>query len=284
MKIAVIGAGGQLGSDLVKVFGTNTIPLIHQDIEVTDPISCEVLMRLKPDVVINCAAFHKVDACEDFPEKTFQVNSLGARNVASIASKIGALNIFISTDYVFDGMKGKPYIETDITNPINVYGVSKVAGETFTRNFSDKHYVVRTASLFGVTGSSGKGGNFVETMIKKADGDEEIKVIDDMVMSPTYTLDLAQKIKELIEHEAPHGIYHITNDGFCSWNKFAETIFELLDRNIKVGTIKTGDLNLKAPRPPNSSLSNDKLKSIDIKLDGWKEGLKKYLEEKGHLK
>ena len=246
MKIAVIGSTGQLGTDLVKVFGTDAKPLSHQDIEVTDADNCEVLSQMKPDVVINCAAFHKVDACEDFPKKTLSVNSLGARNVASVASKIGALNIYISTDYVFDGKKGTPYVETDTTNPLNVYGVSKVAAETFTRNISDEHYIIRVASLFGVAGASGKGGNFVETMIKKADSGEDIKVIDDMIMSPTYTLECAHKIKELIEQHAPFGTYHVTNDGYCSWYDFTKIIFEYLNRDIEVGAIKTNDLNLKA--------------------------------------
>ena len=167
MKVAVIGASGQLGSDLVKVF-EDVIPLTHKDIEVTDLSSCEILKELKPDVVINTAAYHKTDECEENPEKAFLVNSVGARNVALICKEIGAIDVFISTDYVFDGSKKEPYTEEDVPNPINVYGVSKYAGEILTRYICGKYYIIRVASLFGVAGARGKGGSFVETMIKKA--------------------------------------------------------------------------------------------------------------------
>ena len=176
MKVVVIGATGQLGSDLVKVF-EDVIPLTHRDIEVTDLSSCEILKELKPDVVINTAAYHKTDECEENPEKSFLVNSVGARNIALICKEIGAIDVYISTDYVFDGSKGESYTEEDVPDPINVYGVSKYAGEILTRNICDRYYIVRVASLFGIAGASGKGGNFVETMIKKGKSGDELYVI-----------------------------------------------------------------------------------------------------------
>jgi dTDP-4-dehydrorhamnose reductase len=161
----VIGIG-QLGSDLIKVFD-DVIPLTHKDIEVTDFSSCGILKDVRPDVIINTAADHKTDECEDNPEKSLHVNAIGARNIAKIANDINAINIFISTDYVFDGLKNEPYTENDVPNPINAYGISKYTGELFTKYISKKYYVIRVSSLFGVAGASGKGGNFVETMIQE---------------------------------------------------------------------------------------------------------------------
>jgi len=284
LKVAIIGSTGQLGSDLKRVFNEEAQPLTHSDIEITDMESCKKLKQLNPDVIINCAAFHKVDACEDDPEKTFKVNSLGAKNIAKIASKIGALNIYISTDYVFDGHKKGYYTEEDIQNPINVYGISKFIGEIFTKNYSDKHYNLRVASLFGVKGASGKGGNFIETMINKANSGENVRVIDDMFRSPTYTLECSYKIRELINNDLPYGTYHLTNSGRCSWYEFTKTIFSLLNKEVNIEAIKTNDLNMKAARPLNSSLSNKKIKSFNIQFHDWKSALKKYLIEKGHVK
>ena len=158
MKVAIIGANGQLGSDLVKAFGEEAIPLTHKDLDVTDFESLKLLKELKPDVIINTAAYVRVDDAELYPERAFQVNAVGALNVARIANEINAINIYISTDYVFDGTKGKPYTEEDAPNPISVYGLSKYAGEIFTRNYSPKHYVIRVASLYGKAGASGKAG------------------------------------------------------------------------------------------------------------------------------
>ena len=284
MKIAIIGANGQLGTDLVKVFGSNAVPLTHKDIEVADIKSCEILKTINPDVVINTAAFHKTDACEDLPEKTFSVNSIGAKNIAKICKEINAVNIYISTDYVFDGNKEGFYTESDIPNPLNVYGLSKYAGEIFTRNYCEKHYIIRVASLFGVAGASGKGGNFIETMIGKAKKNETITVVDDMIMSPTYTKDASLVIKDILTKKLPFGIYHVTNQGRCSWFEFAKEIFNQLQLTPELKPIKTEDLPLKAKRPKNSALKSEKLKEFGIETRDWKDALKAYLLEKKHLK
>jgi len=282
MKVAVIGASGQLGSDLIKVFD-DVIPLTHRDIEVTDLSSCEVLKELKPDVIINTAAYHKTDECEENPEKTFLVNSVGARNVALICRKIGAIDVYISTDYVFDGAKKEPYTEEDIPNPINVYGVSKYAGEILTRYICEKCYIIRVSSLFGVAGARGKGGNFVETMIKKAKAGDELNVVNDITMSPTYTKDAAVAIKEIIYNKLPYGIYHVTNDGSCTWYEFAKTIFEITGIDAKLNPITSDKFPTKAKRPKNSALSIEKMKSFGIVMRHWRDALKDYLKEKGHI-
>jgi len=284
MKVVIIGARGQLGSDLTKVFGSDAIPLTHEDIEVTNLESCKNISKFDPDAIINTAAFHKTDDCELMPEKTFQVNAVGAKNIAEISEQIGAVDIFISTDYVFDGLKDGLYTEDDLPNPINTYGISKLAGEIFTRNYNKKHYVVRVASLFGVAGASGKGGNFIETMIRKAKEGADLKVVDDIMMTPTYTYDAAVAIKELLEKKAPYGTYHVVNTGATTWYKFAKEIFDVLNMNANLKPTTSSEYKTRAKRPKNSALSNEKLKALGIQMRTWQDALKAYLKEKGHLK
>ena len=281
MKVAVIGSTGQLGTDLVKAFrgGHEVIALTHRDIEVENPDSCRVLEEHEPDAVVNTAAFHRTEDCELYPERAFLVNAVGAKNVAEVCSRIGAVCVYISTDYVFDGCKGAPYDEEDVPNPINAYGVSKLAGELFTRNYCEHSYVVRLASLFGVAGASGKGGNFVETVIGKARRGEELRVVDDVVMSPTYTRDAASAIRSLLESGAEYGVYHATNDGYCSWFEFTKAIFEILGVSASIKPISSSDFASRARRPRFSALTSVK----GVKLRGWRDALKEYLKEKGHL-
>lgn len=284
MKIIVIGSTGQLGTDLMKVLKSKheTIGLTHKEIEVTDYKSCQIIKDFRPDVVINTAAFIKVDQCEEEPLKTFAVNTVGAKNITEVSKEVKATTVFISTDYVFDGSKSEPYTEEDVPNPINTYGISKLAGEFCTKQ-NPKHYVIRVASLFGVAGASGKGGNFVETMIAKAKANEPIKVVDDMWMSPTYTKDAAEAIKKIIELNVLYGVYHVTNRGYCSWFEFAKEIFKITGLNPNLTPTKTEQLQMKAKRPRFSALKSTKLPRYGILMRSWKEALREYLAEKGHV-
>ena len=284
MKITVIGSTGQLGTDLVKTLGATheVIGLTHADIEVADYDKCMILKEHHPDVIINTAAFHKTDQCEDEPLKTFSVNALGARNVALISKEIEAIDICISTDYVFDGTKKEPYTEEDVPAPINTYGISKLAAEHFTRQ-NPKHYITRIASVFGKAGASGKGGNFVETMIKKAKNNEPITVVDDMYMSPTYTKDVSSIINQIITKQLPYGVYHATNKGYCSWYQFAEQIFRFTNLAPDLKPIKTEQLSVKAKRPLFSALKSIKLPLHCIEVPTWQNALRNYLIEKGHI-
>ncbi len=284
MKITVIGSTGQLGSDLMKALETEheVIGLTHKNIEVTDYSSCLILKEHRPDIIINTAAFHKTDQCEEEPLKTFNVNAIGARNVALASREIEATTVFMSTDYVFDGSKNEPYTEDDVPAPINTYGISKLAGEHFTRQ-NPKHYIIRIASVFGAAGASGKGGNFVETMITKAEKGESIAVIDDIWMSPTYTKDAASTLKGIAESKLPYGTYHATNSGYCSWYQFAETIFQFTRLNPDLTPIKSEQLNVKAKRPRFSALRSIKLSRYGIETRAWKEALRAYLIEKEHI-
>ena len=285
MKIIIIGSTGQLGQDLMKTMQKDheVIGLTHQNIEVTDYNSVQTLKEQKPNVIINTAAFHKTDQCEDEPLKTFSVNALGPKNVATVSKEINATTVFISTDYLFSGSKNQPYTEDDAPDPINTYGISKLAGELYTKQ-NPKHYIFRVASLFGTAGASGKGGNFIETMIAKAKKDEPITVVDDMWMSPTYTKDAAETIKKILELQLPFGTYHLTNKGKCTWFQFAQEIFKLTNLTPNLKPIKTSQLQTKAKRPLFSALKSTKLPKYNLEMRSWKEALRSYLIEKGHIK
>jgi dTDP-4-dehydrorhamnose reductase len=277
MKVTIIGANGQLGKDLIKVFNKNGLnPLTHQEIEITDFLqSRNVIEKYMPEVIINTAAFHNVPECEKNPEKAFLVNSIGVKNLANICRNNDIILVHISTDYVFDGKKNSPYIEEDIPNPLNVYGISKLAGEFFAKKV-EKHYIIRVASLFGISGCRAKGGgNFVKTMLNFAKTKEVIQVTSNIICSPTYTFDAALKIKEILEEKLPYGIYHVTNSGSCSWYEFALEIFNQIGANIKVEKRIEDEEIAGVKRPLYSALTSNKIRP----LRHWKEALKAYLEE-----
>lgn len=285
MRIAVIGANGQLGTDLIEVLsdGHEVVPLTHNDIEVEDLESCRSLLEQKPDVIINTAAFHKVDLCEQNPQKTFAVNTVGAKNLAEVASELGAKNVYISTDYVFDGEKGGPYTEEDEANPLMTYGISKLAGESYTKIYSDKHYIFRIASVFGKAGASGKGGNFIEAVINKAKAGDPVTVVNDIFMTPTYTKFAARAIKAALEKEVPYGIYHVTNQPQCSWFDFAKGIFDTLGLKVDLSPCSASEFPSAVKKPKNSALTSAKLPDLGIQLESWENSLKEYLKEKNHL-
>jgi dTDP-4-dehydrorhamnose reductase len=284
MRALLIGSNGQLGSDLCRIWSDDLIALPEEALDVCDRDQAhDVIRREAPDLVINTAAYHRVDECETNAARTFEVNTLGAKNVADAACEVGSAVMFISTDYVFDGEKGSPYVEEDMPRPLSVYGASKVAGEHLVRQSNAKHYIVRSSSLFGVAGALGKGGNFVETMIRKAREGEPLRVVDDQVSVPTLTWDLAQKLSELAKTER-FGLYHITNGGQASWCRFAEKIFELTGLRPSLTAITSDELAAPARRPRFSVLENRAAKAAGLPpLRSWEEALEAYLREKGHL-
>jgi dTDP-4-dehydrorhamnose reductase len=240
-------------------------------------------VQFKADWIINTAAFHKVDDCEKNPEKSWLINARGPENIALVARSMKSKVVFISTDYVFSGDKpiGTPYFSTDKISPINVYGHSKAAGETATRLLNDENLVVRISSVFGSAGSSGKGGNFVETILKKAHLNEHMHIVDDMHMSPTYTVDASSIIYHSI-NQGVNGTIHASNFGSATWFQFAEEILKLKGIKSKVNRIET---NWEAipKRPKNSALGVD-LNLTDPKIhQPWQDGLARYLIEKGHM-
>lgn len=292
MKVAITGANGQLGADLCKVLqDVEVIPLAHKDIEIADMGSVKrAFDSCKPDVIINTAAYVRVDDCETEQDKAFLVNALGARNVAAAAQELGAKLVHISTDYVFGGAMGiaqsggdepRPYNEFDTPVPLSIYGRSKLAGESFVRHLCTRHFIVRTSGLFGIAGASGKGGNFVETMLRLAKEQEELKVVNDQIFSPTYTKDLAGKIAQLITTEY-YGIFHITNRGSCSWYEFAREILKLAGLKTPIIPVTSDEYPRRARRPRFSVLDNYHLRLLGMDdLRTWQEALKDYMISKG---
>ncbi|MFA4966608.1 MAG: dTDP-4-dehydrorhamnose reductase [Candidatus Margulisiibacteriota bacterium] len=283
MKIAVIGADGQLGTDLCKVIDkSDLVPLTIKDLDIIDPQqSRELLLKIKPQMIINTAAYNRVDDSEDNDAEAYSINAHGAKNLAVISREIGSALVHISTDYVFDGDHKSPYKESDPANPKTAYGISKLAGEQYVKYINEKHYLVRTSGLYGLAGCLGKGGgNFVENMIKRAKGGQQIKVVADEIVGPTYTMDLARKIMELMQ-TGKFGLYHITNGGACSWWEFADKIFSLLKIDIKVIKASSSEFKSKAHRPNYSVLENSNLKKIGVEpMRPWPEALKAYLKER----
>jgi len=285
-RVVVTGANGQLGTDLCKVLQQfEVIPLAHKDIEIADMDSVkQALNKYKPDIIINTAAYVRVDDCEIEQDKAFLINALGARNVAVVVQELGAKLVHLSTDYVFGGdaqPRTTPYTEFDTPIPLSVYGKSKLAGENFVCHLCQKHFIIRSSGLFGVAGASGKGGNFVETILKLAREREKLKVVNDQVFSPTYTKDLARKIAQLIDTEY-YGIFHITNKGYCSWYQFAAEILRLAGLNTPIIPVTSDEYPQKARRPHFSALDNYHLRLLGMgDMRPWQEALRDYMICKG---
>jgi len=276
VRVLVIGARGQLGSELILLLREEheIIPATRAECDITDlPAVLSFVRHVRPQVIINAAAYTDVDGCESNKDTAFKVNALGARNVAIAAREFGARLVHISTDYIFDGQKSDPYREYDQPNPINVYGASKLLGETFVKEQTHRFFIVRTAWLYGKTGR-----NFVKTMLKLAQEKEELQVVNDQWGTPTYTEDLAKQIKRLILTEL-YGTYHCTSQGSCTWYEFALGIFKQAGLDVKVKPVTSDEFPRPAKRPKNSVLENYmlKLQGLDI-MPPWEESLERFMK------
>lgn len=286
--VVVLGANGQLGTDLrAALSGLRVTGLTHAQLDVCNTARArELIGGLRPDVVINTTAFHKVDICEDEPGMSFAVNASAVYGLALLARDLGSTLIHFSSDYVFDGRARSPYDEDALPGPINVYGVSKLAGEHLIRRYCPHHYVIRTTGLYGVAGASGKGGNFVETMIRLGKIGNPVRVVADQVATPTATADLAAAIATLIEHDdqMPYGLYHVTSAGQCSWYEFARAIFERCGMQVDLAPITTAESGAKATRPAFSVLDHQRWMRAGLReLRPWHEALDDYLRAKQHM-
>lgn len=276
MKLLVFGARGMLGSDVMLAAdnaGHTVRGFGHMDLDITDADAVADRISLeKPDVVINCAAWTDVDGAEDDPEGATLVNGVGAGNVAHAAAAVGAKVVYISSDYVFDGTKKTPYVETDQVGPVGAYGKSKLAGEMATAEGNSRCFIVRTSWLFGINGP-----NFVDTMLRLGRDHGEVLVVRDQVGSPTYTWHLAYGLIRLIDTDA-YGVHHMSATGSCSWYEFAKEIFEKANLEVNTLSASTEDFGRKAPRPAYSVMvagSEDA-----IVLPSWEEGLTGFLAQR----
>jgi dTDP-4-dehydrorhamnose reductase len=284
MRLAIMGAGGQLGRELTRSLSDHdVVSLTRCDCDICDgPSVRRRLEEIRPTVVVNAAAFTRVDECEDNMATAFAVNAYAVRTLASVCDALGAVLVHVSTDYIFRGDRRRPYTEDDLPGPLNVYGISKVAGEYFVQSTCPRHFIVRTSGLYGRPGPSAGGDNFVETMLALARAGKKIRVVTDQIVSPTYTKDLARLIGCLLQTDA-YGVYHVTNSGECSWHQFAERIFALSRMSPDLVTTTAVEFGAKARRPQYSVLAHRRLLDLGFpELRDWDEALAAYLQERVH--
>lgn len=278
MKILVTGVGGQLGYDVCKVLSARRIE--HKGVDIADfditdaRATREYIADYHPDVVIHCSAWTAVDKAEDEIEKVRAVNAGGPRNIASACREIGAKMLYISTDYVFPGTGERFYEPDDPTGPLGAYGRTKLEGEQAVRELLERYFIVRISWVFGKNGN-----NFVKTMLRLAETKLEVNVVCDQIGSPTYTADLAPLLCDMIMTDK-YGVYHATNEGVCSWAEFAQEIFRLAGKKVKVNAILTSEYPTRAVRPLNSRMSKGKLEEMGFaRLPSWQDALGRYLKE-----
>lgn len=289
LTIVVVGSTGQLGSDLVEAFEAGTVgaasrgparvhALAHEDMDIGDDAAVRrVLSALRPDVVVNTAAFHNVPKCEIEVEQAYALNAVAPRRLARVCKELGARLVHVSTDYVFDGAKQTPYVETDRAMPLNVYGVSKLAGEHEVLGTDGNHQVVRSSGLYGVRPCRAKGGNFIDTMYRVAAQQPEVRVVNDEVLTPTFTADLAAQIR-VLALEGPRGLFHATNQGSCSWYEFARAIFDLGNLTTPLSPTSVKDFAAPVRRPFYSVLENAALTTAGLdRMRHWRDALADYM-------
>ena len=278
MKVFVTGVKGQLGYDVMQELKKRGIDAVGVDIEemdITDADSVDrVITQANPDAVIHCAAYTAVDLAEDNEEICRKVNARGPENIAKTCKKLDIKMIQISTDYVFDGQGERPWEPDDECDPQSVYGRTKYEGEQAVIRNLDKYFIVRIAWAFGINGK-----NFVKTMLRLAETHDQLTVVCDQYGSPTYTHDLARLLVDMIQTDK-YGIYHATNEGFCSWYDFAKAIFEKAGKNVTVKPVTTAEYGAKAFRPANSRMSKEKLSKNGFeRLPAWEDALERYIRE-----
>ena len=277
-KLLITGCNGQLGRALNELYkGRSDIECINTDVAELDITNNEAVIKFvkenAPYAIINCAAHTAVDRCEDEEDLAYKINALGPRNLSIAANEIGCKMVHISTDYVFAGDATKPYTEFDAPAPVSAYGRTKLAGENFVKEFADKHFIIRTAWLYG------DGKNFVKTMLKLAEDRDEVGVVCDQVGSPTSAMELARAIDALVSTEE-YGTYHGTCEGVCSWADFAEEIFKLAGKNTKVNHLTTDQYPTKAKRPAYSVLDKYMFRLTGrYTFADWHDALKEYMNQ-----
>lgn len=279
-KILVTGCNGQLGRALNKEYSkellVNTDVMEGDGIKALDITNIDAVMKLareeKPDVIINCAAHTAVELCESQWDLAYQINAIGARNLSIAAAEVGAKMVQVSTDYVFDGTGTRPYTEFDDPGTNSAYGKTKLEGERFVKEFAPRHFILRTAWLYG------DGKNFLKTMLKLSEAHEEVKVVKDQFGTPTSAAELARLIK-FLEPTENYGTFHATCEGQCSWAEFAAKIFELAGKATKVIPITTEEYNAKVQRPAYSVLDNYMLRlTSNYKMADWEAALKEFMD------
>ena len=283
-KIAIIGANGQLGSDIYLSFkeNYNVIPLLHKNIEITRMDSVNLcLSKINPDIIINTSAYHDLNKCKKYPEKAFLVNAIGLRNLSIWCKENDCILVHISTDYVFDGQKSEPYMEYDRTRPLNTYGITKLAGEFYILSMLEKYIIIRTTGLYGTHPCRGKSSkNFVEMFLELIENKEMVEFEGKEICTPTFTENLAEQIKLIIEKNE-FGIFHATNKGSCSWLEFGEEIMKQTKSKTKLVIRERKENASNIIRPKYTVLENRHLNGLGInRMLDWKVALSEYLKRR----
>ena len=282
-RVAIVGSSGQLGHDLVDAFqDVQVFGLAHEDVSIEDAASVErSLDQAAPQVLINTAAYHHVARCETHPREALLINAIGVANLAHACARRGIIFATLSTDYVFDGLKGSPYTEWDEPRPLSVYGLSKLAGEMLAIGATPAHYVFRTSGLFGKLGSKSKGYTFIDKILQQARDGSPMSVVTDMIFSPSYTKHVARTIRAVIER-GPFGLYHVTNSGSCTWYEFAAQAVAASGMQAEITPMESAQWNDGVRRPANSALAHEALHAAGIhELPHWKDAVAEYIAERG---
>ncbi|MHB8178485.1 MAG: dTDP-4-dehydrorhamnose reductase [Vulcanimicrobiaceae bacterium] len=281
LRVLLIGGSGQLGAEILREWSDcRVLAPTHTELPLEDGAALEqALERIQPDVVVNAAAFHNVDRCEAEPERAFAVNALAVDRLAGACAQRDCVFVTLSTDYVFDGDLGRPYTEADCPAPISVYGASKLGGEQLVLRRRSRAFVVRTCGLYGVRPSATKGYTFVDRIIAQARAGEPVRVVDDMVASPTYAVHLARALRALVATQA-YGLSHCANVGAVSWHAFASAALELAGIAHPIEAIASASWSAPARRPRFSALANGRLQSLGIAMPSWRQGLCDYLTDR----
>ncbi len=282
MKIILIGKNGQLGNELaieIEKRGFELHAYGREELDITDSTKIKSeIEKVRPDAVINTSAFHVVPQCEDEPEQAFLVNAIALKPIAQFCDERNIKFVTFSTDYVFDGTKGSPCEESDMPNPLQIYGQSKLAGEYMVLNYSSISIVIRTCGVYGgKEGSRSKKGNFVLSILKQAENEKVIEVSSEQIVNPTYAVDLAKATLELLSLKDIRGIYHLANEGYCSWAEFAQEIIKIKNLPTKIIPVDKKGMAGSLKRPLFSALKNTRAKKLGIKLPSWQDGLRRYI-------
>lgn len=283
MKIFLIGNTGQLGAELDKQardLKHEILSFSHEELDITDfdKVKKEI-ESFFPDFVINASAFHNVPVCEEQPDQAFLVNAVALKGIAQFCDEKNIKFITYSTDYVFDGLKGLPYIEEDKPSPVQMYGISKAAGEYVVLAYSKTSIVIRSSGVYGgKTGSKSKKGNFPLNILKQAETEKTIEVASEQILNPTYSVDLAKATLDLLEHKNISGIYHLANEGYCSWAEFAQEIMKVKSLKTKIIPVDRGGLAGSLKRPLFSALKNTRAKKLGVALPPWQDAIRRYIQ------
>ena len=273
-----------MGTEIRRLWQTEIVSPSHAEVDITDPRAVEAAIKASgPDLVVNCAAFHHVERCEDEPQKAFAANALAVNAMAERCAQDGIRFITFSTDYVFDGTLGRAYTEADTPNPLNAYGVSKFAGELLVRRLQSDAFVIRTCGVYSTRTSTTKGYTFIDKIVAQSRAGDPVRVVTDQVVSPTYAPHLAQAVAQLLEANARPGLYHAVNEGAVSWYDYASEALRVAGIDRPIEPALTKDWNSRVRRPPFSALENAKLHALGIRMPDWRSGVADYLRDRASV-